>query len=312
MRTAPASFRGRYVVIGGILLGLGAAACQSLSYVFSGLFVRTFRRSPHVLLVMAHLAMGLVSAAALPVVLPDALPPLAGFAGPLVRGVVFYLVGQTGLLLALRHTDASRVSPLLGLKLPILAGISVLFLGAHYALAQWLALGLCLLAALMLNWSGHRIALPSLGWILLACCGYCLSDLNIRALVGRLQEGGLPLARASLVGGFLSYTLCGLIALALLATVPWRERRMWGYAVPFAAAWLGAMLLLFACFGAVGVVFGNIVQSTRGLLSILIGLLLSVAGHVHLESRVSLRVWLRRLTAAVLMVLSIVLFSWGA
>jgi hypothetical protein len=298
-------------VITGILLGLGAAACQSLSYVFSGLFVRTFRRSPHVLLVLAHLAMGLASVVALPLVMSD-LTPLLEVAGPLVLGVVFYLTGQTGLLLALRHTDASRVSPLLGLKLPILAGISVLFLGAHYAAVQWLALGLCLLAALILNWSGRRIALSSLGWILMACCGYCLSDLNIRLVVGRLQETGMPLARAALVGGFLSYTLCGAIALALLPTVPWRERRLWGYAVPFAAAWLVAMLLLFACFGAVGVVFGNIVQSTRGLLSILIGLLISGAGYVHLESRASLRVWLRRLAAAALMILSIVLFSWAA
>lgn len=299
-------------MITGTLLGLGAAVCQSLSYVFSGLFVRTFQRSPHVLLVLAHLAMGVVSALALPLVLPAVLPPWSDFAGPLVGGVVFYLTGQTGLLLALRHTDASRVSPLLGLKLPILAGISVLFLNAHYVPAQWLALGLCLVAALLLNWSGRPIALSSLGWILLACLGYCLSDLNIRALVGRLQAAGLPLARASLVGGFLSYTLCGAIAVALLPTVPWRERRLWGYAVPFAAAWLGAMLLLFACFGVVGVVYGNIVQSTRGLLSILIGLLISAAGHVHLESRASPRVWLRRLAAAVLMVLSIALFSRAA
>jgi hypothetical protein len=299
-------------VITGTLLGLGAAVCQSLSYVFSGLFVRTFRRSPHVLLVLAHLAMGVVSALALPLVLPEVLPPWSDFAGPLLGGVVFYLVGQTGLLLALRHTDASRVSPLLGLKLPILAGISVLFLNARYLPVQWLALGLCLVAALLLNWSGRPLALSSLGWILFTCVGYCLSDLNIRALVGRLQAAGLPLARASLVGGFLSYTLCGAIAVALLPTVPWRDRRLWAYVVPFAAAWLGAMLLLFACFGIVGVVYGNIVQSTRGLLSILIGLLISAAGHVHLESRASPRVWLRRLGAAVLMVLSIVLFSRAA
>ena len=299
-------------MITGILLGVGAAACQSLSYVFSGLFVRTCQRSPHVLLVLAHLAMGVVSVAALPLVLPDVLPPLADFAGPLVGGVAFYLIGQMGLLLALRHTDASRVSPLLGLKLPILAGISVVFLGAHYVAVQWLALALCLVAALMLNWSGRRIAASSLGWILLACSAYCLSDLNIRLLVGRLQASGLPLARAAMVGGFLSYTLCGAIAVALLPTVPWREGRLWGYAVPFAAAWLGAMLLLFSCFGAVGVVFGNIVQATRGLLSILIGLLVSAAGLVHLESRASPGVWLRRLAAAVLMVLSIILFSRAA
>jgi hypothetical protein len=300
------------IVLSGICFGLGAAFCQSLSYVFSGLFVRTFQLRPHVLLVLAHVAMGLASVVALPLVLPDALPGLREYGGPLVGGVVCYLSGQTGLFLALRHTDASRVSPLLGLKLPVLAGFSVLFLGAHYVAVQWLALGLCLLAALLLNVSGPRIRLSSLGWILWACLGYCASDLNIRLLVDRLQGGGLSLLRACLVGGFLSYTLCGALALALLPLVPWREPRLWRYALPFAAAWLGAMLLLFACFGAVGVVFGNIVQSTRGLLSILLGLLLSAAGHVNLEARASASVWLRRLLAAVLMVLSIALFSHAA
>jgi len=293
----------------GIALGLGAAVCQSLSYVFSGLFVRTFRRSPHVLLVMAHLAMGAVSVAALPLVLPARLPPAVEYAWPLLGGVVCYLIGQMGLFLALRRTDASRVSPLLGLKLPILVGLSVLWLGARYSLGQWLAVGLCLVAALILNRSGTRLAAESLAWVLLACLGYCFSDLNIRALVGSLQHAGLSLPRASLVGGFLSYALCGIVAVLMLPTVPWRDRRMWRLALPFAAAWLGAMLLLFACFGAVGVVLGNIVQSTRGLMSIAIGLLVSSLGHVHLESRASAGVWARRALAAGLMVASIVLFS---
>ncbi len=298
-------------VAAGVLLGLGAAVCQSLSYIFSGLFVRTFRLGPHVLLVLAHVAMGAVSAAALPLVLPDRLPPVASYGRPLLGGVLFYLAGQTGLFLALRRTDASRVSPLLGLKLPILVGISVLWLGAAYSLPQWLAVGLCLAGALMLNNSGTRIGTESLAWILLACFGYCLSDLNIRALVDSLRAGGLGLARASLVGGLLSYTLCGAAAVLALPLTPWRDRRLWRYALPFAAAWLGAMLLLYACFGAVGVVLGNIVQSTRGVISVVIGLLISLAGHVHLEARASTGTWARRGLAAVLMVLSIALFSMG-
>lgn len=299
-------------MISGIVLGLAAALCQSLSYVFSGRFVRTFNRSPHVLLTLAHVIMGLVSAALLPLVLPEVMPGLSSYVWPLLGGVVFYLVGQVGLFLALRYTDASRVSPLLGLKLPILAGISLLFLGARYSLAQWAAVCLCLLAAVALRHSGGRLSGRSLGWILLACLAYCLSDLNIGALVRSLQGAGLSLTRASMVGGFLSYALCGGLGVLILPTVPWRDCRMWEYALPFAAAWLGAMLLLFGCFGAVGVVFGNIVQASRGLISILIGWLVSAAGHVHLEARASLGVWLRRAVAAVLMILAIVLFSRGA
>jgi hypothetical protein len=71
-------------------------------------------------------------------------------------------------------------------------------------------------------------------------------------------------------------------------------------------------MCLFACFGLIGVVHGNIVQSTRGLISIGIGYLLARAGHAHIEERVSRATMLRRVVAGVLMLLAVALFTLGA
>ena len=72
------------------------------------------------------------------------------------------------------------------------------------------------------------------------------------------------------------------------------------------------MLLLFGCFQAVDVVFGNILQSTRGLISIVLGAGLAGAGMVHLEKKVSRGVFWRHMAAAMLMSAAIVLYAKGA
>ena len=82
------------------------------------------------------------------------------------------------------------------------------------------------------------------------------------------------------------------------------------------AAWLVGMMCLFICFEAVGVVYGNILQSTRGLISIVIGAHLAGLGMVHLEQKHPRHVVLRRLGAAAMMCAAIALYrispqQWG-
>jgi drug/metabolite transporter (DMT)-like permease len=300
-------------MISGILLGLAAATCQSCSYIFSRMFAGRYSGSTLSFLVLSHGIMGVLSAVGLVVVWPgvvwpgERMPAFATYWWPLVSATFFYLTGQVGLFLALRRTDASRVSPLLGLKLLILALISITFLGKSYSAAQWCAVGLTLLAAALLNRSGGGIPWRSLAWILFACFGYSLSDLGIKALVDRLSVLGL--VRGSLVSTFMSYVICGAGALVMLCVHHRPPRRMWLHAVPFSIAWLSAMMFLFACFGNIGVVFGNIVQSTRGVISIGLGAVIAHAGYVHLEQKVGGWVLARRVLAALLMVGAIALFS---
>lgn len=52
------------------------------------------------------------------------------------------------------------------------------------------------------------------------------------------------------------------------------------------AGLLAAMFFLFGCFGTIGVVYGNILQSLRGVISILVGFLIARMGFVSLEEKV--------------------------
>lgn len=290
----------------GVMLGLGAATMQSLSYLFSRLFVMKRAQGSFHLMVQAHVLMGLASLALLPLAWPAGAPPLAQYFWPMVGAGGFYMLGQVGLFGALRYTEASRVSPLLGLKLIILAAFTVIFQDARMALVQWLAVMGAVAAAFLLNYAGRALPWRAIVWILFACLNYSLSDLSIVAMV---QAMALPSpVAAAMLGTAVTYIFCGLVGALLL---PWaRPIRLADlkYSAPFAACWLGAMFLLFGSFASIGVVFGNIMQSLRGLLSIFIGARLARMGHVQLEQRQPASVLARRILAGGLMLGAIVLY----
>lgn len=293
----------------GILLGLCAATAQSLSYLFLRVFVVRFRGSTLPLLVMSHLIMGALSMAMLPFIWPASMPPAGQLLPPLLGASLYYMAAQAFLFVALRHTDASRVSPLLGLKIVILTGLSMLMLHQHYSLIQWTAVLLCLASAMILNGSGGGLGLKTIGVILLVCTGYSLSDINIKQLIDCFAY--LDLLHSSLLSVCLSYVVCGAVSVMALVWIRPSSRVMWMQTVPFALMWFVAMLFLFACFQIIGVVYGNIVQSTRGLISICLGSLISAAGFVHLERKITRGVLYRRAAAALIMLLAIALFYAG-
>ena len=136
--------------------------------------------------------------------------------------------------------------------------------------------------------------------------------MNIAATVNTVRDATqLSVLRSALVSAAMCYVLCGAVGLALL---PWLGRgsaREWLDACPFAGCWLGAMILFFACIGQVGPLYGNILQSTRGLISILMGAVLARMGLIHLERRTTRGVFVQRLVAGGLMVAAIALFVPG-
>lgn len=69
------------------------------------------------------------------------------------------------------------------------------------------------------------------------------------------------------------------------------------------------IVFLFACFEQIGTVNGNIVQSTRGIWAIVLGVLLARCGHTYLEEKTSWPVVMRRLFATLLLMLAIVLYN---
>jgi len=301
----------------GIITGLLAAFFSALSYLVSRHHVRTHPDlrgeggGPR-LIVQSHVLMGLACIPACLVLRPAGGGPApSSFLPPACLCAVAYLIGQGCFFRALREVPASRLSPLLGLKIAMLAGIVSLVLGPPLDVRQWVAVVLSVIAALALQRGDDRLPARALGLILVACFCFAVADLAIVTLIGRLAGGGAaPIGRfhAGILAMAITYVACGAV---LIPAAPWmwpRSRSGWLPAVQYSLIWLLAMIALYACLGQVGAVFGNILQSTRGVMSVVIGAALARAGWHDLEERVDRATLLKRIAAAMLMTAAIALW----
>ena len=291
----------------GIFLGLAAGLGQSISYIFSRAYVNRHHQGPARLLATSHVIMGLISGAILPLVWSEQMPPVGQYIWPLLGTAASYMTGQLLFFLTVRKAEASHLSPLLGVKIIILALITVIFLGQRLAGMQWLAVGLCVLATFVMNYSGRAFG----AGVMLAVTGVCMlwafADLGTFCVLRRLVEVG-PV-RSVFITTFMCYSVCGLVGLALL---PWTGKHAagdWRWAAPHAVSWLGAIIVLVACLSIVGVLLAAILQSTRGIISVLMGAQVARLGWVHLERRATRATVVRRLFAAAMMVLAVCLYA---
>jgi hypothetical protein len=289
----------------GIGCGFLAAMFQSLSYVGSRWFLKRSGGTPVQLLGISHIWMGVAALLLFPLLASPTMPPLRAYLLPGFGAMGFYMIAQAGLFMALKHTDSSRIAPLLGLKVFVLALISVAALHKVLNGWQWSAVALSVGAVFLLNESGGRLPWVAMlaVWFTVVC--YSLSDLCIKYLVVALQPAG---AGAALIGVCVTYIMGAGAGLPLVLAQKTRKRRLWWMAAPYAAFWFISMLFLYITFDRVGVVFGNIIQSTRGLMSIGLGVLVVRLGMNDLETRVANRVVGRRLAGAALMTAAIVLY----
>lgn len=295
----------------GVLFGLGAALSQTVAYVFSRVYVQRREQSVVDLMVASHLFMGAAALVLLVAVWVPEMPPLRRYILPAAGTAGFYVAGQYGLFCVVRRVEASRVAPLLALKIPTLALITTaLGQGAPHGPWQWSAVVLFVAGAFLLNRAGRALDRRSVWWFALTLAGYCLSDLCIVELVRALEP--LSRERAAVAGAAMSYVLCGLAAVVSAPFVSDRSsRHEWRHAAPYAAAWFTGMLLLFACFAAVGVVFGNILQSTRGIISVALCAALARRGLLPADEPPSRVMFWRRVAGSCLMTAAIAVFYHG-
>ena len=183
----------------GIAFGIATALSQCFAYIFSRLFVLRHHSALWRLLVVSHVYMGLAALIGLPFAWPDTLPPLSRFWFPVVGAGGFYLIGQVGLFVAMRVTNPSRVAPLLGIKIIILALLATFVFGKTITPVQWAAVFACFGAVAALNFSGGSLPLKAIVMLLITCTGYSLSDIHIdklvRALAPRHQGGQIRAER---------------------------------------------------------------------------------------------------------------------
>ena len=303
----------------GVVSGLAAAFFSAVSYLVSrhyGLGQRAMGRKSAALrlLAVSHLLMAAVCIPFTWAAWPASPPPVRLFALPLTLSVGLYLLGQASLFAALKRVEASRMAPLLGLKIVMLAVIVSFVLGHVLDTRQWLAVALSVAAAVMLQAGRGAVPAGAFGFVLSCCLCFAISDIFILRLIDGLQAGAIGSSEVISrlhAGGLamaLTYGLCGLLFVPLVVALRPYTRADWVAAAQYASAWLLSMVGLYCCFGLVGVVFGNILQSTRGVMSVAIGAALAHLGSHELEQRVDRVTLLRRLAAALLMTAAIALY----
>jgi drug/metabolite transporter (DMT)-like permease len=303
----------------GVAFGLAAALFSAVSYLVSrhyGLAQRALGR-PGVtlrLLAVSHLLMAAVCIPLTWAAWPATPPSVKLFLFPLAASVGFYLLGQSALFAALKRAEASRIAPLLGLKIVMLAAIVSFVLGHELDARQWLAVTLSVVAAAMLQIGTGAVPSRAFGFVLSSCLCFAIADLWILRLIDGLQSGSMvsggTISRLH-AGGLaltLTYGLCGVLFAPLAIMMRPHARADWVAAAQYASAWLLSMVGLYCCFGLVGVVFGNILQSTRGVMSVALGAVLAHLGWHELEQRIDRATLLRRLAAALLMTAAITLY----
>ncbi|MFO1450385.1 MAG: EamA family transporter [Opitutaceae bacterium] len=234
--------------------------------------------------------------------------PLQDLWQPLLAGALFF-GGQVATFLALEG-DVSVATPVLGLKILMVALLSALLLHDPVPLKWWLAALLSTTAIVLLNTGGrgmvHRRLGATITWAALAAGAYALTDVLVQKWAPTWGVGRfLPLMFGSM--GVYSFALIPRFH-APLRSVP---RAAWPWLLP------GAVLLAIQAAGmsyTLGV-FGdatavNIVYASRGLWSVIAVWLI---GHWFGNEEQSLPSHLlrNRLGGAVLMLAAIGLVVFG-
>ena len=292
----------------GIAAGVVTALLQAISYVCSAGFMLKYK-SPLRLVIFSQLAMGVFCLPFVPFLFPaELLGQLPEFALWVGVWLMVFSIGQIAFFSALRTIESSRISSLLGLKIIVLSVIYVLLLRTPLTGLQWLAVFLSTVAAVGMNWSGGaRFSGKGLCFLALALIFYSLTDMTETRLVNMMPSEG-NIIRNSFAVGTVCYSILGIATLPFLLKFRWTNRQF-VRAIPFALAWFLSQVALFVCFGTIGTVFGNVIQSSRGVISIVIGILLLRFGLGKLDAKISDAMWLRRAVASILMALGIILYS---
>jgi drug/metabolite transporter (DMT)-like permease len=294
-------------LIFGIIAGLLAGLCQSISFVFSRLTAIRYQGRALTILCMAHLIMGVFSICILPFLTFEKPPEVLSHLNIIFPMAGFYLAGMAFFFLAIKNIDASRATPILGMKVVFVAILLVIFQGANYGLLQWIAIGLTSASVFFLNISGTTIPWKSTALVLLTAILYASSDLFIKkVIVAYSILGGI---NSLLFPCIINFILCGVISAILLIFLKGKSFNVWKGSLWFAIAYFSANFLSFYAISKIDIVYSNIAMSTRGIFSILLGASLAYIGIHDLETKVSKKVVIGRCIAGVMLTASIALFS---
>ena len=292
----------------GIICGLITAFMQSVSYLGGRRFLA--REGNAIQLMISSL---IICGASAWLLAPFFWMPEKYFTWQMALWVLLtdggFLVGQWGFFNAQKHIESSRIASLLGLKVVTVTLLTMTFLGERYSFWQYTAIAGAAAAAMLMNWSKGKLDWKGMNFLLAALFGYASSDLGVQQVV-KLIGGDDPIVRG-MAGFILTYgaMLIGALLVMPIFKVNWK---MVKGALPQGSCWIVSMWGLYVCFGLLGAAFGNVIQASRGVISLVLGIILSYFCIEGLEQKQSAAVWVRKTAAALLMFGSIVLYALSA
>ena len=291
----------------GLFIAAVSTVMQSAAFVFSRRFVVRFG-SPVELVIYSQLWMGVMGAAAFAATIPGtAIPWSREFIATAAVFVLAYNLVFFFFFKAMSLIEASRLSSLTGLKVIVVALLALLFFRERLTPGRIAAVLLTAFAAVGMNFSGGRIGWSGAFYLFMSLLGFATTDVSGAHLV-KLMPGTSVTHEA-----ICAMSLCYLVLGALSGSVFVRRKfshRLFIGALPYSALWFSAMMLLFAAFGIIGVVFGTIIQAGRGVISVLFGIALArYCGDI--EPAVPPRMWVRRAVMSLVMLGAMVWYSLG-
>ena len=259
----------------GILLGFFGAACQAANYAFTKDCQQKFSLNGIRLLLAVHAFMGIM------MLVPFIIFRHYQYLNPetlklIVILICPYLLGQYFSNRAIALSDSSIVSPLLTIKIPIMALIAFIVLGENYNPHQLIAIAVIMGLGFYFSSLSGKLRLGPFVCVAGCCICYCISDLMMVVFMRHLEEhfGVTSRTEQILAGLTYEYVFCFLPALPLLAfrRINIHPHEIW-QSKWVGTAWILSMVGIIGCFNLAGVVEGNIVQSLRSVIGVLIAYL---------------------------------------
>lgn len=253
----------------GIFLGFLGAVAQALNYAVTKDCQEKSRLQGLKLLVAEHLAMFALT-----------LFPFVFFGHYRYFGyevfwyvvaiVAPYLMAQYAINKAIALSDASIVSPLMTVKVPILALISLFLLDRGFTPIQYVAIVMIIALGWYYSSLSGRIRLRPLFFIAVGCACFCFSDLAMTALTHFVPSA----SRFEQIAAGITYEYVASGLLALPGIVYCRVKVKDVLATKWIAVlWLLSMVGIVGCFNLTGVVEGNIIQTLRSVIGVIIAYL---------------------------------------
>lgn len=235
---------------------------------------------------------------------------------PLFIESLCFALGNLVFFRVLRGADASRVTPLLGLKLVALALFAPAMLESEPQLGplRMGAVVLVLVAALLMRNAGGHLKIGTWVQLSLTCLCFALADIHIRKAIEGARVLAPPACGALQLQAFcaaVSNVVTGAMALLVLPFTRPARLRDWTGAVPYAGAMLATKATYFMSIGLTSVMLAVILQSFRGLFAVLIGGLVAWLGHTHVETRHRGAIIARRIAAALLISAAAAAYVFG-